>query len=1017
MLKRVGLAVFLSLAASGSVFAQATASISGRVVDQAGAVMPGATVTVTNTATGAARDTITNGEGLYSIPALNPGIYNVRAELTGFAPQVRERVEVLTGANMSVELKLGIAALEESVTVNAQSPLVESTQSVISSSIRQAEVAQLPMINRSMTALITLLPGAREVPATVSAKGQSLSWVSVGGGGGQNVVMVVDGVDNKEDHCGGASLSYSLEGIQEFKVFKTGAQAEYGRGTAAVLVATKSGTNQYSGSVFGYFRNQDTVANDYFSKPENGGVGEPPFLRTQLGGSFGGPIVRNHAWFFGAIEHSRQDIERPRSQRILQELSLLVPLNIGVKATPTLPQPARDLLTQAKLNFNAGTAHSLFVRYAGEHGYLDNSFGGNGSAMLDYADRLERNQQKLLNGSAGWSWILSQRAVNQFTVQLLTWTHDNQYPDCPLAQGCLSQRLTFPSVNTGPVSGGGFPHWYNFEDKWQLRNDTSIQSGRHGFKFGVDYARLPKNGGIYGPGSPGSIAFFDDPSVILSNSNGRYPQGFQTPGIVRSISITGTPIGDYDSYNNWSLSGYAQDDWRLASRLTLNLGLRYDVYQLMNQGNDAFAANRTYLALKAIGNPFGALPKTDTDNFGPRVGMAWDVRGNGDRVVRASFGRYYTLGIKNSYYLAAIQDKPTLFLTQTVSNSAVGVGALANFVYGVSPLPPMPTNITDFPRGGNNVGAWYDPSLQDFQTDQFAAGYSHVLTNNTVVSIDYSRYKGTKGWRTVDINPLLPNPANPGGARIRPLSADLQRVYGDPALLGPVNIIASGNDGLYDEMILHFERRFTASTAIRTDYVLAYARGMGGVTDGSARRASPFPQSPSASGGDVNAPWEHGPTEFDEPHRLTVSGVLPLPYGFEVSPTFVAASARPYTQYRANNPSGDGSLQLLCASGNNENVGFGAGQVPCGINNARGFPLVNLNARITRNFSLSQHERLGVFVELYNITNRPPFGNQIGGNQFAPATYNQPVGYLGGAGAVATLPNSFQAQFGARLTF
>src|SRR5713226_3521913 len=226
MLNRVRLAVFLCFAASGPVFAQATASISGRVVDEGGAVLPGVTVSVTNTATGAVRDTITNGEGLYSIPALNPGIYNVRAELTGFAPQVRERIEVLTGANMSVELKLGIAALEESVTVNAQSPLVESTQSIVASSIRQAEVAQLPMINRSMTALITLLPGAREVPATVSAKGQSLSWVSIGGGGGQNVVMVVDGVDNKEDHCGGASLSYSLEGVKELKVIKTGEKDE-----------------------------------------------------------------------------------------------------------------------------------------------------------------------------------------------------------------------------------------------------------------------------------------------------------------------------------------------------------------------------------------------------------------------------------------------------------------------------------------------------------------------------------------------------------------------------------------------------------------------------------------------------------------------------------------------------------------------------------------------------------------------------------------------------------------------
>jgi hypothetical protein len=1017
MLKNVGLAIVLSLAVTSALFAQATASISGRVVDQDGAVLPGATVSVRNTATGATRDTVTNPEGLYSVPALNPGTYTVKAELAGFAPQTQERVEVLTGANMSVEMKLGLAAVSETITVSGQSPLVESTQSVISSSIRQTEVAQLPMINRSMTALLTMLPGAREVPATVSAKGQSLGWVSVGGGGGQNVVMVVDGVDNKEDHCGGTSLSYSLEGVQEFQVFKTGAQAEYGRGTAAVLVATKSGTNQFSGSGFGYFRNKATVANDYFSQPEHGGVGEPPFLREQLGGSFGGPLVQSHAWFFGAAEFSRQDIERPRSQKIIQELNLLAPLNVGVKVTPTLPQPARDLLSQAKVNFNARQNHNIFVRYGGEHGYLDNSFGGNGSALLDYAPRLERNHQKLLNGSAGWSWILNPRIVNQFTFQYLTWTHDNEYPACPLPQGCLAQRLTFPTVNVGPVSGGGFSDWFNFEKKAQIRNDTSIQSGRHGFKFGVDYARLPRNGGIYGPGSPGSIAFFDDPSVILSNSTGRYPQGFQTPGIVRSITISGTPIGDYDSYNNWEFAGYAQDDWRIASHLTLNLGLRYDVYQLMNQGNDAFAANRTYRILNAIGNPYGGLPKTDTNNWGPRLGVAWDIRGDGQRVVRASAGRYYTLGIKNSYYLAAIQDKPTLFITQSQIDSAIGVGPLANFVYGVSPLPPVPTNITDFPRGGNNVGAWYDPNLQDFQTDQFAAGYSHVLSGNTVISIDYSRYQGTKGWRTLDINPLLPNPANPAGARVRPLSADTQRVYSDPTLLGPVNVIAAVNDGTYDEMVLHFERRLTASTAIRTDYVLAYARGMGGVTDGSARQGSPFPQTASAAGGDINAPWEHGPTAFDERHRLTVSGVLPLPFKFEVSPTFVAASARPYTQYRATNPTGDGSLQLLCPSANTSDTGFGAGQVPCGVNNARGLPLVNLNARITRNFSLAQRQKLGLFVELYNITNRPPFGNQLGGNQFAPATYNQPVGYLGGAGAVATLPNSFQAQFGARFSF
>ncbi|MGE3512532.1 MAG: carboxypeptidase-like regulatory domain-containing protein, partial [Vicinamibacterales bacterium] len=133
-------------------YAQATSSITGRVVDTDGAVLPGVAVTVTSTATGVARDTFTNAQGLFNVPALNPGIYNVRAELTGFAPRVRENVQVLTGATMNVELQLGLASLQESITVSAAAPLVEATQSSIASSIRQQEVVALPMINRSMAA-------------------------------------------------------------------------------------------------------------------------------------------------------------------------------------------------------------------------------------------------------------------------------------------------------------------------------------------------------------------------------------------------------------------------------------------------------------------------------------------------------------------------------------------------------------------------------------------------------------------------------------------------------------------------------------------------------------------------------------------------------------------------------------------------------------------------------------------------------------------------------------------------
>ena len=205
------------------------------------------------------------------------------------------------------------------------------------------------------------------------------------------------------------------------------------------------------------------------------------------------------------------------------------------------------------------------------------------------------------------------------------------------------------------------------------------------------------------------------------------------------------------------------------------------------------------------------------------------------------------------------------------------------------------------------------------------------------------------GWRSLNINPLLVDPANPNGARIRPLAADLQRVYGDPRLLGIVNILESIDRSLYDEVATHFEHRFSARAGFQVNYTLAWGRGIGGVADGTTRTAPPSPQIASVSGGDYNAPWEWGPTAFDERHRVTIAGNLALPFGIDASPSMTAATARPYTQYRATNPSGDGSLQLLCSSGNSNDVGFGVGQVPCGVDNARGFPLFNANMRLTKN--------------------------------------------------------------------
>ena len=213
----VSAGVFLS---SAPAFAQATGTLTGSVLDQDSLVLPGVTVVATNTDTGATRESVTSGTGNYTMPALIPGPYEVRAELAGFDPAVG-LANVVTASTVTVDLQMGIAQLEETVVVRGAAPLVEVTQAVVAASIRQEEVRELPMINRSLSAMMNLLPGAREVEASGS-HGHASNYVSFAGNTGRSYNMYVDGIDNKEDQDGGTLLQYSLDGIEEFRALGAG---------------------------------------------------------------------------------------------------------------------------------------------------------------------------------------------------------------------------------------------------------------------------------------------------------------------------------------------------------------------------------------------------------------------------------------------------------------------------------------------------------------------------------------------------------------------------------------------------------------------------------------------------------------------------------------------------------------------------------------------------------------------------------------------------------------------------
>ncbi|MGE3509977.1 MAG: TonB-dependent receptor [Vicinamibacterales bacterium] len=986
---------------SSSAYAQ-TGTINGRVVDQGDAVLPGVTVNLRNVNTGATRSTVTNEQGLFNVPALERGTYEITSELSGFAPQTRT-VELIAGSTVTADFKLGLAGLTETLTVAGSIPLVETTQALVSSTIRQTEVQQLPMVNRSLAAMMTLLPGAREVPASGS-HGHAAGYVSFAGNTGRSYNMYVDGVDNKEDQDGGTLVQLSLDGIEEFRALGAGFQAEYGRGSTVVVLASKSGTNLFKGTGYLFGRNESLIATDYFSKPENGGLGEQPFKRFQFGGSLGGPVKQDRMWFFTSAERIQQDFQLPRAERAIRELQVMEGLGIGVVAGTAVPQPFRDLLFQAKVNFQMSQNHSGFVRYMSQYGYVDNPALSSTAALWAANQFAQRNDQNLYSAAGGWTWIVNPTTVNEFRAQWAYYLHDdiNGVPCMDLAS-CVPQRLSFPSVSS-TVPFFAQDSWVNYETKFEIMNNLSKQIGNHSFKVGVDYARLPTFYANLMVSSPGSIAFFDDPSVILNNTNGRYPQGFQTPGIVRSI--TQTSLAPVDAWSNkaFFFAGFVQDDWKMSPRVTLNLGLRYDINQMSNQC--CWDRSRSYKILKDIGHPYGALPKTDTNNFAPRVGAAWDVKGDGSDVVRGSFGVFYATGIITSAYVRNFEQQDTVYLRSTLANSAIGSGPLANYVYGVSPLPPGPPfSATEFLPGGNTTGAWYTPDFADAYSINSSIGFSHLFSPTTVFSVDYLHVETKNGWRSLEINPLIDHDNNPATGRVRALAADLQRVYGDAALLGPTQVLCSCNDGKYDGIDFHFERRL-AQTALTVNYTLAWARGMGGSTDFTTQGGHVGPEVQNTLGGDIYADSEWGPTSMDERHRVTVAGVVPLPFKIDVAPSFTVASARPYTQFSAVNPAGSGVVYLRDANGN-----------PLGPYNARGKALVNANARVTRHFDLTQSRRLSVFAEFYNMLNRANFGNSFFGNAFAPATYNQPNGYLGGIGSTTTLPISFQVQFGGRFSF
>ncbi len=1003
-----------------------TGTLTGVVKDEKGAVVPGATVRVINLGTNAERTANTSDEGVYEVSQLVPGTYKVEVQATGFSKLAIDNVvvNVLQRTTINPELKVG--AIGETVNVSAETaPLVETTKTDVGGVIDQRRLENLPVNGRSFASLAILIPGATLQPSFDPTKAR-VGTFSVGGSTGRNLNITIDGGDNKDNAVGGILQNFSMEGIQEFALSTQRFSAANGRSGGALLsVVSKSGTNNFHGSVFGFFRDDALNANapallakanpDLF--PSASDAVKPPFSRQQFGGSIGGPIKADKAFFFGTVERTRE-----RGNSIVPgvdqaKITFLEPF--GYDAVRFLPQPFNDWQYTVKGDFNLNSKHTLVTRFAGQNNDALNDQAGFLIVRTDLSGGNE-SLNTLYNFLGSLTSTFTPNTVNQLTYQYQTFDNRiNATTDLDL--------LFFPdSLAVG--RNGNVPQ-QTIQKKHQFRDDLTWNRGNHGWKFGGDMTFVPTLGGLFAFNSAPEYDFLFNADEIALNP-GQFPQGFRTsqilPGPITCPAIVGTATCSAASLAGVGVVGavilsggdpsfnlregakqfavYAQDDWKVSPRFTLNLGLRYDV-DFGFVDNAHAAENRTFRALQIIGSPWASkVVEDDKNNISPRVGFAWDFRGNARSVLRGGYGIYYDQSFLNVPLFAVQQANPEIYATFLNDGPNLNIDSPA-------PLIPRPLNN---PLSGTR-GRMLDGDFEAPYTQQWNLGFAQELGSNLAIEFDYVHILGLHEFTGLDINPRIgplinsqrssPNPGRVMTAQFAAHAAALTAAFGTPTPLGRITVAQSDGRSRYDAFTASVKKRYANKYQLNAHYTLAKSQAWFGATQDFGFQ----PQNLFVKFDPVN----FGPTNEDERHRFVVSGIFDLPYGFQIAPIFQMASARPYSIFPAClcdiNRDGVNNDRESVAPGTND-------QVKLPINSERGDSFSQLNVRASKFFKWGENKKLGLFFEAFNVFNTGNFGNQYQ-NVTGEPDFGRPINFFGATGFSEPLGIPFQAQLGVRFSF
>jgi hypothetical protein len=1055
-LRLVPIVGFLFAVSSPAGAQSVSGTILGTVSDSSGAVISKAKVTVINEGTGLTRTVEADSNGDYSVPSIPTGRYTVTAEMSGFKTLALSNIDVGVDQRVRIDLKLDVGAMTESVTVEAVSPLVQTSSSELGTTVDDQQIEALPLNGRNFVNLTRTVPGVlRGIPGANIDGAGSLAWrasasFSANGQRPRDNNFMLDGVDNNETWLQTVVIFPSVDALDEFKLQTSTYSAEFGRSLGGVVnLQIKSGTNNMRGSGFEFHRNDAFDANNFFNN--RAGRGKPDFKQNQFGGTLGGALMRDRTFFFGSYQGHREE----QGQTFLSTVPTLAmragnfselnrtiydpqtgqPFAGNIIPADRIDSVARNILTQlypepntggtraangqtinnylinpikerqdnqfdVKVDHNLSTSNRFFTRYSFQkthrlqpatlpHGDAGATFGaGDGNIKgqsLAFNDTHTLGSRWLNEFRFGWSSI-------KFLMTPIDYGTNPAdavgLPGINLNEVTSAMtQMTFQNIrNLGANSNQ--PLITNQND-FQIFDNVTWSPGRHTLKMGGSLT-LRSREILNADTIVGNFSFNNN---MTSNCAGQAAgctvnsgTGFDVAsfmlGLVNQKSRNMFDAGTYTEKRP-EIAVYVQDDFRVSHKLTMNLGLRWDVYPPWVEIEDRQSNFDETTGKFVVASPNAVINGVEVGRYlqtyskrdiGPRFGFAYDVAGDGKTVVRGGFGVFWNFSPGGTSSSKA--QNPPFLQSTTLNPTPTAYGSNLLLKEGL----PAPPGVDPNRPAAGSTRSIFDINFRDAYARQWNLNIQRGLATNYMVEVAYVGSQGRQMMLKGDPNQAPPVVGVTDANVNRPFAkiSPALRTIGQAQSRGTLD---------YHGLLVKFQRRFANNFSFLNSYTWGKAIDLNSDNDGTVTLTNVYdPQ------------YNRGPADYDIKHTFSSSWIYELPWarnalygGWQVTGILLLRGGLPLTvtQSQGVQSTGTGNRPNRVCDGRLSNPTIDRWfdtncfvQVPdvtgtygdAGRNIIRGPGSFNIDASLIKNTRIGRYQT-ELRIEAFNLLNHPQFAN------------------------------------------